>query len=539
MIGLGVGIDYALFIVTRFRNGVRAGLSHEDAVIQALNTSGRAVIFAGTTVCIALLGLLTTQMSFLSGSGVGAAIAVAVVVLAAITLLPALLGFKGIAKRVISRSGRRKLRGSGPITGEPTGVWARWSGVVEKRPKLLALAAVVIMAVLIIPTMSIRLGSSDQGNDPSSTTTRKAYDLLEQGFGPGFNGPLEIVAQLGSPSDATAAAKIPAAIKAQAGSDVAAVIAPPVQAGSKIYVITVVPTTSPESVQTTDLVNNLRANVIPPIEQGTTMHAYVGGSTAIYEDFAKVMDSKVPLFVTVVVALGFLLLMIAFRSLLVPLAAAVMNLVAAGASFGVIVWIFQYGHGSDKLGLGAAGPVEAWLPVMMLAILFGLSMDYQVFLVSRMHEEWVHTRDNRRAVRIGQAETGRVITAAATIMICVFLAFLTLGQRPVAEFGIGLAAAVALDAFVLRMLLVPSIMQMLGKANWWLPSWLDRILPHLSVEGEGEPLVGRGYLDPVLFSTKKHPMPEGAHIGPDGKPADAPPLTRPFADEDGVTSGRR
>jgi RND superfamily putative drug exporter len=538
LIGMGVGIDYALFIVTRFRNGVRAGLSHEDAVVQALNTSGRAVIFAGTTVCIALLGLLTTQMSFLSGSGVGAAIAVAVVVLAAITLLPALLGFKGIAKRVISRRGMRKLGASGPITGEPTGVWARWARLVEKRPTVLALLAVIIMGVLIIPTMSIRLGASDQGNDPSSTTTRKAYDLLEQGFGPGFNGPLEIVAQLGSPSDATAAAKIPAAIKAQA-SGVAAVIAPPVQAGSKIYVITVVPTTSPESVQTTDLVNNLRANVIPPIEQGTTMHAYVGGSTAIYEDFASVMDSKLPLFIAVVVALGFLLLMIAFRSLLVPLAAAVMNLLAAGASFGVIVWIFQYGHGSDVLGLGAAGPVESWLPVMMLAILFGLSMDYQVFLVSRMHEEWVHTGDNRRAVRIGQAETGRVITAAATIMICVFLAFLTLGQRPVAEFGIGLAAAVALDAFVLRMLLVPSIMQLFGKANWWLPSWLDRILPHMSVEGEGAPPAGRGYLDPVLFSTKKHPLPEGAPIGQDGQPADGSPLTRPFADEDGVSSGHR
>jgi RND superfamily putative drug exporter len=550
LIGMGVGIDYALFIVTRFRNGVREGLSHEDAVVQALNTSGRAVIFAGTTVCIALLGLLTTQMSFLSGSGVGAAIAVATVVLAAITLLPALLGFKGIGKRVISRRGRNKLRGSGPIIGEPKGVWARWSKLVERRPTVLALLAVIIMGVLIIPTMSIRLGSSDQGNDPSSTTTRKAYDLLEQGFGPGFNGPLEIVAQLGSPGDASAAAKIPAAIRTQDAADIVAVIAPPVQPDAKIYVITVVPKGSPESVQTTDLVNNLRANVIPPIEAGTTMHAYVGGTTAIYEDFAGVMDSKLPLFIGVVVLLGFLLLMIAFRSLLIPLAAAMMNLLAAGASFGVIVWIFQFGHGSDTLGLGAAGPVESWLPVMMLAILFGLSMDYQVFLVSRMHEEWVHTRDNRRAVRIGQAETGRVITAAATIMICVFLSFLTLGQRPVAEFGIGLAAAVALDAFVLRMLLVPSLMQLFGKANWWLPKWLDRILPHLSVEGEGDPLTGRGHLDSVLFSSKKHPMPVGAGMGadaqgyeyPGGATGDVPPQqppTRPFADEDGVSSGRR
>ena len=527
LIGMGVGIDYALFIITRFRTGVRAGLSHEDAVVQALNTSGRAVIFAGTTVCIALLGLLTTQMSFLSGSGVGAAIAVATVVVAAITLLPALLGFKWVGKRVLSRGVKRKLRASGPITGEPTGVWARWSKVVEKRPKILALIAVVIMGVLIIPTLSIRLGSSDQGNDPSSTTTRKAYDLLEQGFGPGFNGPLMIVSQLGSPSDAAAIAKLPAAIEAKDGADVAAIIPEPVLPGAKVNVITVIPKTSPESVQTTDLVNTLRADVIPPVEQGTTLHAYVGGSTAIYEDFAKVMDSKVPLFIGVVVALGFLLLMVAFRSLLVPLAAATMNLVAAGASFGVIVWIFQYGHGSDNLGLGAAGPVESWLPVMMLAILFGLSMDYQVFLVSRMHEEWVHTRDNRRAVRIGQAETGRVITAAAAIMMCVFLSFLLMGQRPVAEFGIGLASAVFLDAFILRMLLVPSLMQLFGKANWWLPGWLDRILPRLSVEGEGEPLTGRGYLDPVLFGSKKHPMPGGT------APLDAEPF------EDQVSSGRR
>ena len=501
LIGMGVGIDYALFIVTRVRTGVRTGLSHEDAVVRSLDTSGRAVIFAGSTVCIALLGMLTTRMSFLSGTGIGAAIAVATVVLAAITLLPALLGFRGVAKRVLSRSGRRKLQASGPVTGEPTGVWASWAKVVEKRPKVLALAAVVIMGVLLIPTFSVRLGSSDQGNDPSSSTTRKAYDLLAQGFGPGFNGPLLIVGQLGSSGDDAAITKLADEIRTQ--PDVVAVIPSPVTEASKIVTITVMPNSSPESEQTTNLVNHLRDDVIPPLEQGTTMHVYVGGVTAIYEDFASVMVSKLPLFIAVVVLLGFLLLMIAFRSLLVPLAAALMNLLAAGASFGVIVWIFQFGHGSNSLGLGAAGPVESWLPVMMLSILFGLSMDYQVFLVSRMHEEWVHTKDNARAVRVGQAETGRVITAAATIMMCVFLSFLLMGQRPVAEFGIGLAAAVALDAFVLRMLLVPSIMQMLGKANWWLPGWLDRILPHLSVEGDATPPEGRGYLDPALFMTRK------------------------------------
>ena len=553
LIGIGVGIDYALFIVTRFRSGVRAGLSHENAVVQALDTSGRAVVFAGTTVCIALLGMLTTQMSFLSGSGVGAAIAVAVVVLASLTLLPALLGFPAIAMRVISRSGRRTLRESGPVTGEPTGVWARWSKVVEKRPKLLALAAVVIMGVLLIPTLSIRLGSSDQGNDPSSSTTRKAYDLLAEGFGPGFNGPLDIVAQLGSPSDAAMIPKLAAEIKQQ--PNVAAVDFAPVAPGAKIATILVVPTTSPESVQTTDLVNDLRTNIIPPLEQGTTAHVYVGGTTAIYEDFASVLKAKLPLFIGVVVGLGFLLLMVAFRSLLVPLAAAVMNLLAAGASFGVIVWVFQYGHFSDDLGLGAAGPVESWLPVMMLAILFGLSMDYQVFLVSRMHEEWVHTKDNRRAVRVGQAETGRVITAAATIMISVFLCFLLLGERQVGEFGIGLAAAVALDAFVLRMLLVPSLMQMLGRANWWLPSWLDRILPHLSVEGDGTPPVGQEHLDPVLFATKAErkaakseaKVGAGVRVGEQRGSAEGSGRSRRFGkgpgeaedEQDTVSSGRR
>jgi RND superfamily putative drug exporter len=533
LIGIGVGIDYALFIVTRFSSGVRSGLSHEDAVVRALDTSGRAVVFAGTTVCIALLGMLTTRMSFLSGSGIGAAIAVATVVLAAITLLPALLGFRPIGKRILSRGGRRKLRASGPITGEPTGVWARWAKVVEARPKILALLAVVIMGVLLIPTISVRLGSSDQGNDPSSTTTRKAYDLLAEGFGPGFNGPLQVVAQLGSSSDDAAVNQLAAEIRTQ--PDVVAVIPAPITPESRIVMITVVPGSSPESVQTTDLVDNLRGNIVPKVEQGTTMHAYVGGTTAIYEDFASVMKSKVPLFIAVVVALGFLLLMVAFRSLLVPLAAAVMNLLAAGASFGVIVWIFQYGHGSDSLGLGAAGPVEAWLPVMMLSILFGLSMDYQVFLVSRMHEEWVHTKDNRRAVRVGQAETGRVITAAATIMICVFLSFLLLGQRPVAEFGIGLSAAVALDAFVLRMLLVPSIMQMLGKANWWLPGWLDRILPHLSVEGDATPPVGNDHLDPDLFMTRAERKAVKA-----GEQVTLPGQQSGEAEEDAVTSsGRR
>jgi RND superfamily putative drug exporter len=428
----------------------------------------------------------------------------------------------------MSRGTRKRLSASGPVTGEPTGVWARWAGVVEKRPTVLALLAVIIMAVLIIPAMSIRLLNSDQGNDPSGTTTRKAYDLLAEGFGPGFNGPLQIVAQLNGPDDAAVLPKMATSISAL--PDVATAFAVPTEPGAHVGIVMVYPKSAPESAQTTDLVNQLRDTVVPQAEAGTQMHAYVGGTTAIFEDFATVMKQKIPLFVGVVVGLGFLLLMLAFRSLLVPLAAAAMNLVAAGASFGVIVWMFQYGHGSDALGLGAAGPVEAWLPVMMLSILFGLSMDYQVFLVSRMHEEWVHTKDNRRAVRVGQAETGRVITAAATIMIAVFLCFLLLKQRAVSEFGIGLAAAVALDAFVLRMLLVPSIMQLFGRANWYLPKWLDRILPHMSVEGDGEPPVGRGYLDPALFPASSEIAASGAVSFGDQDSDDV---------QDSVSSGRR
>ena len=513
LIGMGVGIDYALFIVTRFRNGTKTGLSHEDAVVRALDTSGRAVIFAGATVCIALLGMLVTGMGFLSGCGIGASIVVATTVLAAITLLPALLGFKPVAKRVVSRGERRRLQASGPLSTEPVGVWARWSRVVDRRPRALAALGVVIMAVLIIPTASLRLGSSDQGNDPSSSTTRQAYDMLAEGFGPGFNGPLVLAVQLNSAGDAAAANNLATSIKTQPG--VAEVFSLPAKAGDKLAQITVVPSGSPESKETSDLVSNLRSNVIPAAEKGTTMHAYVGGLTAVFQDFAAVLSAKMPLFIGVVIGLGFLLLLIAFRSLAVPLTAAVMNLLAAGASFGVIVAIFQWGWGSDALGLGGAGPVESWLPVMMLAILFGLSMDYQVFLVSRMHEEWVHTGDNRAAVRVGQAETGRVITAAATIMICVFLSFLLIGERAVAEFGVGLAAAVALDAFVLRMLLVPSVMQMLGKANWWLPGWLDRILPRLSIEGSSTPPVHNDYLDPTLFGQKAQLVAAG-WIGGDG-----------------------
>jgi len=478
LIGLGVGIDYALFIVTRHRRGLQAGLTVQESISIAVNTSGRAVLFAGGTVCIALLGMLVLGISFLNGVAIGASVTVVFTVLASLTLLPAMLSLLG--HRVLSRRQRRKLKVDGALAAGTGGVWSKWADTVQRRPKILAGAALLVMLALSIPTLSLRLGSSDQGNDPASTTTRKAYDLLAEGFGPGFNGPLTLVAQAPTSADQAALTTLTGELRTLSG--VASVTAIPMKAGATVGVVQVTPTTSPESNETSQLIDRLRSQVIPAAESGSTLKVYVGGATAIFKDFSGVLSGKLPLFITVIVGLGFLLLVVAFRSLLVPATAAVMNLLAAAASFGVIVAFFQWGWGSDPLGLGKAGPIEAFIPVMMLSILFGLSMDYQVFLVSRMNEEWVHTKDNARAVRVGQVETSRVITSAATIMICVFLAFAFGGERTIGEFGIGLSAAVLLDAFILRTVLVPAAMHMFGTANWWLPGWLDRRLPHLAIE---------------------------------------------------------
>ena len=475
LIGLGVGIDYALFIVTRHRRGLQSGLTPGQAAVKAIDTSGRAVLFAGSTVCIALLGILVLGVSFLNGLAIASALTVVFTVLAAVTLLPALLGVFGM--RVLSRRQRRQLASGAPAPGA-AGLWARWASTVERRPAILAVAAAAVMLVLAIPVLSLRLGSSDQGNDPSSTTTRQAYDLLAGGFGPGSSGPLLLVAQTRSPAGAAALRTLETGLPKVA--DVTSVRQ--IAATSGTEVIQVTPGTSPETKATADLISTLRNDTIPAAERGTALRVYIGGVTATFADFATVVDAKLPWFIVTIVGLSFLLLVLAFRSLLIPGTAAVMNLLAAAASFGVLTAFFQWGWGTGASGLGKAGPVEAFLPVVTLAILFGLSMDYQVFLVSRMNEEWVHGRRNPDAVRTGQVETARVITAAATIMICVFLTFSFLGARDVAEFGIGLAAAVALDAFILRTVLVPAAMHLFGNANWWLPRWLDRRLPHLAIE---------------------------------------------------------
>ncbi|MEV5336024.1 MMPL family transporter [Streptomyces werraensis] len=478
LIGLGVGIDYALFIVTRHRRGLKRGLSVTEAATNAVATTGRAVVFAGATVCIALLGMLILRLNFLNGVAVAASLTVVLTVAASVTLLPALLSL--IGTRALSRRERRRLAEHGPEPEVPTGFAARWSAFVERHPKLLGAVAVVVMAVLALPTFSLHLGTSDQGNDPKTSTTRQAYDLIADGFGPGVNGPLTLVTEVDDAQDRLALDNLGSTLGTT--EDVASVSPVTYNQGGDTAFLTVVPESSPQSKQTSDLVDRLREDVLPRAESGTSLDVHVGGVTAGYDDFASVIVDKLPLFVGVVIGLGCLLLLLAFRSVGIPLKAAAMNVAAVAGAFGVVVMIFQWGWGSDLLGLGSAGPVEPFLPVIMVSVLFGLSMDYQVFLVSRMYEEWLETGDNRRAVRVGLAETSRVINSAAVIMISVFLAFVLSGDRVIAMFGIALAAAVALDAFVLRTLLVPALMHLLGGANWWLPKWLDRILPRISIE---------------------------------------------------------
>ena len=477
LIGLGVGIDYALFIVTRARQGLKRGLSVEEAIVTAVNTSGRAVLFAGSTVVIALAGMLVLRLSFLNGVAISASITVAITMLASLTLLPALLGFQ--KHRVLGRRERRALAAHGPEPVVVAGPWQRWAHFVSRHPRVLTLVALALIAVVAAPYFSLHLGSSDQGSNPPSSTTRQAYDLLAKGFGPGFNGPLTVVGAVRSPADLAALRAIDRRVATM--PDVAVVSPVVALDGGHVGVITVVPRSSPQAVATSTLITRLRDQVIPRATFTSHSAVYVGGITAIYDDFATVLGSKLPLFLTVIVLLGCLLLMVAFRSVVVPLVAALMNVLAVGASFGLVVAVFQWGWGSTALGAGT-GPIESFLPIIMIAILFGLSMDYQVFLVSRMHEEWLNTRDNEEAIIRGQANTGRVITAAALIMISVFLSFAFGGQRVIAEFGVGLGGAVLMDAFILRTVLVPSLMHFLGRANWWMPAWLERVVPHVAVE---------------------------------------------------------
>jgi RND superfamily putative drug exporter len=477
LIGLGVGIDYALFIVTRSRQNLRQGMDVEEAIVSSVNTSGRAVMFAGLTVCIALLGMLLLGFSFLDGLGIAAALTVFITMLAALTLLPALLAFQ--KHHVLSRRERRKLATQGPEPLVVQGGWQKWANIVARNPRKLSVVAVIVIVALGLPIFSLHLGISDAGSDPSSSTTRLAYDLLAKGFTPGFNGPLTVVGSIHNGADKAAMEKLDASLFNK--PDVIFVTPLKINPQGNVGLITVVAKTSPQSTQTSDLITALRDHYIPDATATSHTAIYVGGETALSNDFSGILDGKIPLFVAIIVILGCLLLMVAFRSILIPLTAALMNLLAVAASFGLVVAVFQWGWGNALIGSGT-GPIESYLPIVMIAILFGLSMDYQVFLVSRMHEEWVNTNDNEAAIIHGQANTGRVITAAALIMVCVFFSFAVGGERIIAEFGIGLGGVVLMDAFILRTVLVPSLMHFFGKANWWMPEWLDRVIPRVALE---------------------------------------------------------
>jgi len=483
LIGLGVGIDYALFIVTRHRQGLIAGRDVESSIVTAVNTSGRAVLFAGIIVCIALLGMFALGVSFLYGLAVAAALGVALTMIAALTLLPALLGF--IGPRVLSRRQKANLAKNGPrVVGTGTkGFWPRWADIVRRRPAVPAGIALVLIVIVALPFFSLRLGSADQGNDPVGSSTRQAYDMLARGFGPGFNGPLELVAVVRDAAQDGALRRVVTEVGAQPG---VARVAPPVlipsKNGTDVALINVYPTSAPQDAATTNLVYHLRQVTIPAAVSGSGLTVLVGGTTAIFIDFAHVLSAKLPLFIGLVVLLSFLLLSLVFRSIVIPLVSAAMNVLSIGAAFGILVAVFQWGWLGSVVGVNRPGPVEAFLPVMLFAILFGLSMDYQVFLVTRIHEEWLNTGDNRLAVRNGLAATGKTITAAALIMILVFGSFILGGERVIKEFGLGLAGGILMDAVVIRMAVVPAVMLLIGKANWWFPKSLDRVLPHIGLE---------------------------------------------------------
>jgi putative drug exporter of the RND superfamily len=547
MIGLGVGIDYALFILTRFREAYRTpgptfGDARESAV-QAMDTAGRAVLFAGMTVVVALLGMMLLGVEFLYGVAISASIGVLLVMLGSLTLLPALLTVAGdrVARpsrrararaAAAARGGRGTLAaaaGNGPGSdgGAPPQAprsWLRLSAFVQRRPVTIAAGATLLMLLIAAPATALRLGSSDASNDPAGQTTYRAYELLAKGFGEGFNGPLQIVAKVpkreqvtlseqfnvtgsgaGSaskaivkplPADRSAVEQLRTAIRATPG--VVSVTPARLNPAGDVATITVYPRSSPQAYATAQLVSQLRERVIPPVAARTGMKVYVGGVTAGAVDFANVLNHKLPLFIGVVVLVSALLLMIVFRSLLIPLQAAFMNLLSISASLGVIVMIFQWGWLGGLFGV-QPGPIESFIPVMLFAIVFGLSMDYEVFLISRMHERWAHTREHSRAIAEGLALTGRVVTAAAAIMVCVFLSFMLGEDRIIKEFGLSLASAVLLDAFVVRALLLPAMLHLLGERTWEIPARLGRVLPRLNVEGTFLPA---------------DTSPESAHPGP-------------------------
>ncbi|NDF68464.1 MAG: MMPL family transporter [Actinobacteria bacterium] len=523
MIGLGVGIDYALFIVTRYREARRRGESCEAATAESIDTAGRAVLFAGTTVVISLLGMLIMSVSFMNGLAIGASITVLFTMLASVTLLPALLGFVGDRVEVTRWRGivaaglvavslvgyglkqsallvaaplaalvliagsfvpalRRPLAARRVKPMNETSAY-RWSRVVQRRPWVSVIVGTGALLALALPVLDLRLGFADEGNYPADTTTKRAYDLLAEGFGPGFNGPLTLVAAIDTPEQLAAAQSVSQALASTPGVAFASPAVPNDAASPSAVLWTLYPTSAPQSEEAANLVSSLRDTVLPQAVGDSSLAVKVTGSVAVNVDFSGYLADRLPTFFAVVLALSFVLLMAVFRSLLVPLKAVIMNLLSIGSAYGAVVAVFQWGWGSSLVGLGGSAPIDPWLPVMMFAIVFGLSMDYEVFLLSRVKEEYDRTGDNELAVADGLANTARVITAAAAIMVFVFGSFVLEPDRSIKMFGFGLAVAVFLDATIVRMLLVPATMELLGDRNWWLPRWLERLLPKIDVEG--------------------------------------------------------
>ncbi|MGI9611402.1 MAG: MMPL family transporter [Acidimicrobiales bacterium] len=523
MIGLGVGIDYALFIVTRYREGLHAGRDPRDATLVAMDTAGRAVIFAGITVVVSLLGMLLMGLRFVSGLGIGAAVTVALTMISSVTLLPALLGFAqdrvevtrwrglimagfaalailglGIGFPQLSLVGLvllvftliasfaiRPLRNEVPrrkVTPRRETFAYRWSRVIQRNPWLWLAIGTAVLLVLAAPILSLRLGFSDEGNFPEETDTRQAYDLLAEGFGDGFNGPFLVTVVPGEGDSPESVLALQAAL---AEADGVAAVTPPFPNdpdAPEAFLMNLVPTTAPQDEATAELVTTLREDVVPAAIAGSELDVKVTGTAAANIDFTDFLSRRVLVFFGAVLALSFVLLTMVFRSLLVPVKAVIMNVLSIAAAYGVVVAVFQWGWGSALLGIDGA-PIEPFVPMMLFAIVFGLSMDYEVFLLSRIREEYVRTGDAKESVADGLAATARVITAAAAIMIVVFGSFMFEDNRIIKLFGLGLALAVLLDATLVRMLLVPATMELLGERNWWIPKWLDRILPQLNVEG--------------------------------------------------------
>jgi RND superfamily putative drug exporter len=488
LIGIGVGIDYALLVLTRFRSAMRDGKDRHDAVVEAVTTAGRSVLIAGCTVVIAVLGLILTGLSYMYGVAIATSLAVLVVMVASITLLPAFLSYLGprVDKLRIPFLGRA-LRPDRQPTGESPA--ARWSHAVQRRPWPAAIIALAILLALAAPALGMRLGFPDAGNDPPDTMTRQAYDLNTEGFGPGSNGPIQVVAELNAPGDKAATGNLASTLRSVPG--VKFVTPPRLNQAQDAALITVIPTTSPQDKATQDLVHHLRDDVVPAQTQNTGLTVDIGGVTAALEDQSNYMKDRMPLFIAGVVGLSFLLLLVAFHSPLISLKAAVMNLLSVSAAYGVMTLAANGGGLSNLIGIDHEVPIAPFMPVMMFAILFGLSMDYEVFLISRIREEYQKDGNTQRAVADGLAKTARVITAAAAIMVVVFLSFVTSQEVFLKLFGIGLASAIFLDATLVRMVLVPAVMSLLGKWNWWIPSWLERTLPSLDVE-PGAPAAAEG-----------------------------------------------